>query len=58
MAAMAFGIAEGLMPIALGLAIAVTVWWVYRYLRACVDEFDAEMEGVELLVLNCLAVRR
>jgi len=58
MAATAFGIGEGLMPIALGLAVGVPAWWVYRYLNACVEEFGAEMAGAALLVLSCVRVRR
>jgi len=58
LAEMVLGLVDGLMPMAWGLAIGILVWWVYRYLRACVDEFDADMAGAALLVLNCLAVRR
>jgi biopolymer transport protein ExbB len=53
----AAGLSEAMIPVALGLFVSVPVWWLFRYLSACVDEFEVEMADAALGLLNCLAVQ-
>jgi biopolymer transport protein ExbB/TolQ len=44
MAAVAALLSESIMPAALGLAVAITASWAYKYLSGRMAGFDAEMQ--------------
>jgi biopolymer transport protein ExbB/TolQ len=54
LAATVEGISEGLVPTALGLAVAVPAWVGYRYLSNCVAAFEVEMESASAELLDRL----
>lgn len=54
MAAMFEGLSEALVPTALGLVVALTALWCYKYLHAEVETFDFEMQTAFLQLINDL----
>jgi biopolymer transport protein ExbB/TolQ len=55
MAAMFEGLSKAFVPTALGLVVALTALWCYKYLRTKVDIFDFEMETASLQLINELS---
>lgn len=58
LAATVEGTAEGLMPTALGLVVAVPAWVGYQYLGNCVAAFEVEMEIASAELLDRLVAKR
>jgi len=56
MAATFNGLSEALLPIALGLLVAVPTQWCCKYLRNELEAFDLEMENESLELVNYLAI--
>ena len=54
MAAVIDAIATALVPVALGLLVALQALWCYRYLSSRVEAFDTEMENSSVHVLDAL----
>ena len=57
LAATVEGIAEGIVPAALGLFMAVPTWWCYKYLTRRVEDFEFEMKTASRELLNCLVLK-
>ena len=49
------GWSEGLIPVAISLAVALLAWSGFYYLRGRVEAFDLEMRTVSLALVNDLA---
>ena len=58
LAATVEGIAEGIVPAALGLLVAIPTWWCYKYLTSRVEDFEFEMETASIELLNYLVLNR
>jgi biopolymer transport protein ExbB/TolQ len=56
MAVMFERLSEAFVPTALGLAVAITAMWFYKYLLAQVETFDHEMETASGQLINHLSV--
>ncbi|MFN7995846.1 MAG: MotA/TolQ/ExbB proton channel family protein [Bryobacteraceae bacterium] len=57
LAMVAEGLSRSLVPTALGLLIGIQSLWCHRYLRGRLEEFDREMAGASLDLINRLALR-
>jgi biopolymer transport protein ExbB/TolQ len=58
LAATVEGVSEGLVPTALGLAVAIPAWVSYRYLSNCVAAFEVEMENASAELLDRMLPER
>ena len=55
--AVAEGLSRACLPSALGLAVGLQSLWCYNYFRERLEQFDLEMEGESLKLLNELTLR-
>ncbi|HEV8148401.1 MAG TPA: MotA/TolQ/ExbB proton channel family protein [Bryobacteraceae bacterium] len=44
----------GIVPTALGLAVAILAWWCYRYLLARLEDFETEMAAATQVLVSQL----
>jgi biopolymer transport protein ExbB/TolQ len=44
----------GIVPTALGLAVAIPAWWCYRYLLARLEDLETEMAAATQVLVNQL----
>jgi len=49
-------ISQAMVPGLLGLFVALLAFWIYRYLRGCMEEFNLEMENTTVDLVNRLIV--
>ena len=47
-------ISDAMVPTALGLAVAISAWWCYRYLLARLEDFETEMVAATQVLVNQL----
>jgi biopolymer transport protein ExbB/TolQ len=57
LAVVAEGLSRACFPSALGLAVGLQSLWWYSYFRGRLDEFDLDMKGESLRLLNQLTLR-
>ena len=50
-------LAEGVLPLAIGLAVGIPVFWVHRHLNHCAEKFDVEMTCTSAEVIDYLRRR-
>lgn len=56
MAAIFDNLADALIPTVLGLLVAITTLWFYKFLVSRVELFDIEMENASAVLVNYLAI--
>jgi biopolymer transport protein TolQ len=56
MAAITQSLSESLMPAAMGLLVAISASWFYKYLSGEMESFDLEMENASLELISHLAI--